>query len=54
LELIVCNPPWILATAHSSLDNAVYDPGSRMLFRFRNELPDHREPDGGGWRRVTR
>ncbi|WP_242633445.1 class I SAM-dependent methyltransferase [Arthrobacter sp. S39] len=47
--LIVCNPPWIPATPHSSLDNAVYDPGSRMLFRFLNELPDHLEPDGEGW-----
>jgi SAM-dependent methyltransferase len=47
--LIVCNPPWIPATPHSSLDNAVYDPGSRMLFRFLNELPDHLEPGGEGW-----
>ncbi|HJV99925.1 MAG TPA: hypothetical protein VJ617_12625 [Arthrobacter sp.] len=36
--LVVCNPPWIPATPHSSLDNAAYDPGSRMLFRFLNEL----------------
>ncbi|WP_224049785.1 class I SAM-dependent methyltransferase [Arthrobacter sp. NicSoilB4] len=47
--LIVCNPPWIPATPHSSLDNAVYDPGSRMLFRFLNELADHLEPGGEGW-----
>jgi SAM-dependent methyltransferase len=47
--LIVCNPPWIPATPHSSLDNAVYDPGSRMLFRFLNELPEHLEPGGEGW-----
>jgi SAM-dependent methyltransferase len=47
--LIVCNPPWIPATPHSSLDNAVYDPGSRMLFRFLNELSDHLEPGGEGW-----
>jgi SAM-dependent methyltransferase len=47
--LIVCNPPWIPATPHSSLDNAVYDPGSRMLFRFLNELPSHLEPGGEGW-----
>lgn len=47
--LIVCNPPWIPATPHSSLDNAVYDPGSRMLTRFLNELPGHLEPDGEGW-----
>lgn len=47
--LIVCNPPWIPATPHSSLDNAVYDPGSRMLFRFLDELSDHLEPGGEGW-----
>lgn len=47
--LIVCNPPWIPATPHSSLDSAVYDPGSRMLFRFLNELRDHLEPGGEGW-----
>lgn len=47
--LIVCNPPWIPATPHSSLDSAVYDPGSRMLFRFLAELPGHLEPGGEGW-----
>ena len=47
--LIVCNPPWIPATPHSSLDNAVYDPGSRMLFRFLSELSSHLEPGGEGW-----
>ncbi|WP_255482301.1 class I SAM-dependent methyltransferase [Pseudarthrobacter sp. NBSH8] len=47
--LVVCNPPWIPATPHSSLDSAVYDPGSRMLFRFLNGLPDHLEPGGEGW-----
>lgn len=47
--LIVCNPPWIPATPHSSLDSAVYDPGSRMLFRFLNGLADHLEPGGEGW-----
>jgi SAM-dependent methyltransferase len=47
--LVVCNPPWIPATPHSSLDSAVYDPGSRMLFRFLNGLADHLEPGGEGW-----
>lgn len=47
--LIVCNPPWIPATPHSSLDSAVYDPGSRMLFRFLNGLSAHLEPGGEGW-----
>jgi SAM-dependent methyltransferase len=48
-SLIVCNPPWIPATPHSTLDNAVYDPGSRMLFRFLNGLSDHLEPGGEAW-----
>nr|WP_246223618.1 class I SAM-dependent methyltransferase [Pseudarthrobacter psychrotolerans] len=47
--LVVCNPPWIPATPHSTLDSAVYDPGSRMLFRFLHELSDHLEPGGEGW-----
>ncbi|MDI3209757.1 class I SAM-dependent methyltransferase [Pseudarthrobacter sp. AL07] len=47
--LVVCNPPWIPATPHSSLDSAVYDPGSRMLFRFLNGLAGHLEPGGEGW-----
>ncbi|WP_345449429.1 class I SAM-dependent methyltransferase [Arthrobacter gyeryongensis] len=47
--LIVCNPPWIPATPHSTLDNAVYDPGSRMLFRFLDGLSDHLEPGGEAW-----
>lgn len=47
--LVVCNPPWIPATPHSSLDSAVYDPGSRMLHRFLSELPDHLDPGGEGW-----
>lgn len=47
--LVVCNPPWIPATPHSTLDNAVYDPGSRMLFRFLNGLDDHLEPGGEAW-----
>ena len=37
------------ATPHSSLDNAVYDPGSRMLFRFLNGVTDHLEPGGEAW-----
>ncbi|WP_026555683.1 methyltransferase [Arthrobacter sp. 35W] len=48
-QLVICNPPWIPATPHSSLDSAVYDPGSRMLLRFLNELADHLEPGGEGW-----
>ena len=48
-DLIVCNPPWIPATAHSLLDTAVYDPGSRMLKGFLTGVLDHLEPDGEVW-----
>ncbi|WP_233193406.1 class I SAM-dependent methyltransferase [Cryobacterium sp. Y29] len=48
-DLIVCNPPWIPATAHSLLDAAVYDPGSRMLKGFLAGVLDHLEPNGEVW-----
>jgi methylase of polypeptide subunit release factors len=48
-DLIVCNPPWIPATAHSLLDAAVYDPGSRMLKGFLAGVSDHLEPNGEVW-----
>ncbi|MEB4613023.1 class I SAM-dependent methyltransferase [Leucobacter sp. M11] len=47
--LIVCNPPWLPGTAHSSLDRAVYDPGSGMLRGFLAELAAHLDPEGEGW-----
>lgn len=47
--LIVCNPPWLPGTAHTLLDNAVYDPKSRMLKAFLAGLKDHLEPGGEGW-----
>ncbi|MEP7763719.1 class I SAM-dependent methyltransferase [Sanguibacter sp. 25GB23B1] len=48
-SLVVCNPPWLPAEVVSSLDAAVYDPGSTMLRRFLHGLPDHLEPGGEGW-----
>ena len=48
-NLVVCNPPWLPAEVVSSLDAAVYDPGSTMLRRFLHGLPDHLEPGGEGW-----
>ncbi|TFC26620.1 class I SAM-dependent methyltransferase [Cryobacterium sp. TMT1-3] len=48
-DLIVCNPPWIPATAHSLLDAAVYDPGSRMLKGFLAGVLGHLEPRGEVW-----
>lgn len=48
-QLVVCNPPWIPAEPHSSLDHAVYDPGNRMLLGFLDGLADHLRPGGEGW-----
>jgi methylase of polypeptide subunit release factors len=48
-SLAVCNPPWLPGTAHTLLDNAVYDPKSRMLRAFLNGLAAHLEPGGEGW-----
>lgn len=47
--LIVCNPPWLPARAHTPLERAVYDPGSRMLNAFLDRLPRHLEPGGEAW-----
>ncbi|MDA3625434.1 class I SAM-dependent methyltransferase [Saccharopolyspora sp. WRP15-2] len=48
-QLVVCNPPWLPAQPHSSLDHAVYGPESRMLLDFLDRLPDHLQPGGEGW-----
>ena len=47
--LIVCNPPWVPGAANSPLDQAIYDPDSRMLLGFLNGLATHLRPDGEGW-----
>lgn len=47
--LIVCNPPWLPARPSSSLEHAVYDPGSQMLKGFLSGLKDHLLPNGEGW-----
>ena len=47
--LIVCNPPWVPAPAHASLDAAVYDPDSRMLRGWLAGLAAHLVPGGEGW-----
>jgi len=47
--LIVCNPPWLPARPSSSLEQAVYDPESRMLLGFLNSLAEHLSPGGEGW-----
>lgn len=47
--LIVCNPPWLPARPSSSLEYAVYDPGSQMLKGFLGGLREHLLPEGEGW-----
>ncbi len=47
--LIVCNPPWVPAAANSLLDQAIFDPDSRMLLGFLNGLSSHLAPGGEGW-----
>jgi len=45
-DLVVCNPPWVPADAHTPLERAVYDPGGRFLSRFLEGLPLHLAPGG--------
>jgi SAM-dependent methyltransferase len=47
--LIVCNPPWIPARPSSPIENAIYDPDSRMLRGFVAGLAAHLLPGGEGW-----
>ncbi|MFA7291754.1 MAG: class I SAM-dependent methyltransferase [Rhodocyclaceae bacterium] len=47
--LIVCNPPWVPAKPSSPIENAVYDPDSRMLRGFLAGLKEHLSPGGEGW-----
>ena len=45
-DLVLCNPPWIPADAHTPLERAVYDPGGRFLSGFLAGLADHLAPGG--------
>ena len=47
--LIVCNPPWLPARPSSVLEQAIYDPDSRMLRGFLDGLGAHLAPGGEGW-----
>lgn len=47
--LIVCNPPWLPGAANSVLDQAIYDPDSRMLLGFLDGLKAHLSSNGEGW-----
>ena len=47
--LIVCNPPWLPGQPSSAVEQAVYDPDSRMLKGFLSGLAVHLLPGGEGW-----
>lgn len=47
--LIVCNPPWLPVRAATTLEQAVYDPDSRMLRGFLAGLAPRLLPGGEGW-----
>lgn len=47
--LIVCNPPWLPLRPNSVIENAIYDPDSRMLKGFLAGLKEHLELDGEAW-----
>jgi len=47
--LVVCNPPWVPAKPSSAIEQAVYDPDSRMLRGFLSGLAEHLEEGGEGW-----
>lgn len=47
--LIVCNPPWLPGQPSSTVEQAVYDPDSRMLRGFLAGLADRLLPGGEGW-----
>ncbi len=47
--LIVCNPPWVPARPSSPLDQAIFDPESRMLRGFLGGLAEHLDEVGEGW-----
>jgi 16S rRNA G1207 methylase RsmC len=48
-DLIVCNPPWLPARPNSVLEQAIYDPDSRMVWTFLNGLVRHLKPQGQAW-----
>ena len=47
--LVVCNPPWIPAKPSSSIEHAIYDPKSKMLWGFIEKLANHLTQEGEGW-----
>lgn len=47
--LLVCNPPWIPTRPSSSMEQAIYDPDSRMLRGFLAGAREHLAPGGEAW-----
>lgn len=47
--LLVCNPPWVPARPTSTVEQAVYDPDSRMLRAFLAGAREHLAPAGEAW-----
>lgn len=47
--LVLCNPPWLPARPSSTIEQSVYDEGSRMLKGFLAGLSAHLAPGGEGW-----
>lgn len=47
--LVVCNPPWIPARPNAAIEQAIYDPESRMLREFLTGVAKHLTPDGEAW-----
>ncbi len=47
--LVVCNPPWLPGRPTSTLEQAVYDEGSKMLKGFLSGLAAHLCEGGEGW-----
>ena len=48
-NLIACNPPWLPGKATSLLEQAIYDPDSRMLRTFLAGVLAHLAPGGEAW-----
>ena len=48
-NLIVSNPPWLPGKATSVLEQAIYDPDSRMLRTFLAGVSAHLAPGGEAW-----
>jgi SAM-dependent methyltransferase len=48
-DLVVSNPPWLPAAAHTALDRAVYDPGGAFLARLVRGLPARLAHGGEAW-----